>query len=133
MLEGLGWRNIRVLDRLARPKPSQDGLWGTADRSYNLGVTTRGRPLLNALGVTPRIRAASTPLLYRSQWTPQNPEGDRASRMTESDSHQEPTLVRRRRSAAPPIGSVAVPATLCDRSWAWTARPRCIGTCSVLA
>lgn len=76
MLAQCGWRNIQVLDRLARPQRSDDGLWGNSDRSYLLGVSERGQAVLNDLGVMPRVLACSTPLLYRAQWTPQKPEGE---------------------------------------------------------
>ena len=119
MLEQLGWRNIKVLDRLPPPKPSQGDMWGNADRSYNLGVTERGLPLLDAIGATERVRAASTPLLYRSQWTPQKPDGEHSSRTAERDSHAEPTLVCDRRRTGqlrrPLLRTVSAPVTSCLR------------------
>jgi 2-polyprenyl-6-methoxyphenol hydroxylase-like FAD-dependent oxidoreductase len=70
MLESLGWQNIRILDRLPPPKPSRDGLWGNSDRSYNIGVSTRGRGILDAMGATDRFTECSTPLTSRSVWSP---------------------------------------------------------------
>ena len=95
LLAQLGWRNIRVLDRLARPQRSDDGLWGNSDRSYLLGVSESGQRVLDDLGVMPRVHACSTPLLYRAQWTPQKPDGEGMDRRQEPDRTRPATQVRR--------------------------------------
>jgi hypothetical protein len=93
MLESLGWKKIRVLDRLPPPKPSQDGMWGNTDRSYNIGVSTRGRRILKALGADDRVAECSTPLLYRSSWSPGNPEVQTSAFRSGPDGRDEPTVV----------------------------------------
>ena len=56
MLDQLGWRNIRVLDRLPPPKPSDGTQWGNSDRSYMIGVSERGQRVLSDLEVMPRVQ-----------------------------------------------------------------------------
>lgn len=94
MLDQLGWRNIRVLDRLPPPKPSDGTQWGNSDRSYMIGVSERGQRVLSDLEVMPRVQECSTRLLYRAQWTPQKPQGEGMDRREEIDAHAIPTVVR---------------------------------------
>lgn len=78
MLSERGWRNIEVWERLAAPPPSHALEWGTAERSYNLGVNEGGQRVLKRLGVYDRVRECSAELAGRCLWSPQKPDGDRS-------------------------------------------------------
>lgn len=90
-LSQLGWRDIEVWDKLPHPRPSNDGLWGTGDRSYNIGITARGKTALRELGVYDRVLKYCAPIMYRQEWNPQNPEGKRTSEVEAG--RKEPTQV----------------------------------------
>jgi 2-polyprenyl-6-methoxyphenol hydroxylase-like FAD-dependent oxidoreductase len=82
------------MDRLPPPQRSDDGLWGNTSRSYNIGISERGQAVLEALGAMSCVRACSTPLIHRSQWTPEKPEGEVQDRREERDAHTRHTLAR---------------------------------------
>lgn len=90
-LSNMGWRDIEVWDKLAHPRPSNDGMWGTGDRSYNIGITARGKAALRELGVYDRVLECCAPIMFRQEWSPQNPEGKRSSEL--GPQKQEPTQV----------------------------------------
>eukprot|EP00892_Ulva_mutabilis_P005378 jgi/Ulvmu1/3211/UM015_0252.1 len=92
-LSQMGWRDIEVWDKLAHPRPSDDGLWGTGDRSYNIGITDKGTQALRELGVYDRVLKCCAPIMYRQEWNPQSPEGKRTS---EVDGRKDPTQVIQR-------------------------------------
>lgn len=76
-LSQLGWGNIEVWDKLPRPKPSGDGLWGTSYRFYNNIIKGKGQAVLRELGAYDRIDSCCAPDAYRQEWSPQNPDGKR--------------------------------------------------------
>lgn len=90
-LSNMGWRDIEVWDKLAHPRPSNDGVWGTGDRSYNIGISARGKAALRELGVYDRVLECCAPIMFRQEWSPQNPEGKRSSEL--GPQKQEPTQV----------------------------------------
>lgn len=101
-LSRMGWRDIEVWDKLEHPRPSNDGLWGTGDRSYNIGITDKGKKALRELGVYDRVVKCCAPIMFRQEWSPQNPEGKRTSEVLPGgrDPTQVLHLPRRPRGAA---------------------------------
>jgi hypothetical protein len=77
MLSARGWRNIEVWERLEAPPPSHAVEWGSAERSYNIGVNEGGQRVLKKLGVLPRLFECSAELAGRCMWSPQAPEGSK--------------------------------------------------------
>lgn len=78
-LSNLGWRDIEVWEKRGRPQASNDGAWGTSDRSYNIGITAKGVAALREIGVYDRVLQCCAPIMFRQEWTPQNPEGQRST------------------------------------------------------
>lgn len=75
-LSQMGWRNIEVWDRLSKPEPPDDGLWGTADRSYNVILSGKGQAALRELDVYDRVIECCAPSNFRQEWTPERPAGN---------------------------------------------------------
>lgn len=76
MLAKQGVRAIEVYDQLTEPpNPFDSSFWGSfqAERSYNIGVSGRGREAMKALGVMPLVDAVSAELYGAASWTPSSP------------------------------------------------------------
>lgn len=91
-LSQMGWRDIEVWEKRPHPRPSDDGMWGTGDRSYNIGITAIGKQALKELGIYNRVLKCCAPMMFRQEWNPQNPEGKRTSEI--GPHRKEPTQVR---------------------------------------
>lgn len=71
MLVQRGWKRVQVMDRLSPPPPpEQADAWGTADRSYNLGISWRGQRALKRYGALDRVIRWSAPYNGRKDWNP---------------------------------------------------------------
>lgn len=71
MLVQRGWERVQVIDRLAPPPPPElADAWGTADRSYNLGISWRGQRALKRYGALDRVIRWSAPYNGRKDWNP---------------------------------------------------------------
>lgn len=76
-LSQLGWPSIEVWDKLCPPRPSDDGVWGIRDRSYNNVLKGKAQAVLHELGIYDRVIKCCAPDVFRQEWTPQNPDGKR--------------------------------------------------------
>lgn len=91
-LSQMGWPDIEVWDMLPPPQPSDDGRWGTADRSYNVIVSAKGQAALHELGAYNRVIKCSAPSNYRQEWTPERPEG-KLTVYTDDDQNPTPQVL----------------------------------------
>ena len=72
MLARRGYRGIKVYDRLPRPpSPGDTSIWNNFDveRSYNLGLSSRGQLALTQLDVMDRVKRYSQEVIGRKEWT----------------------------------------------------------------
>ena len=75
MLSQLGWKDVRVVDRLPPPAPPADAVYADApERSYNLGVSGRGQKFLDSVGVLDKVRSFAAPNFGRMVWDEQGNE-----------------------------------------------------------
>ena len=76
MLARRGYQNIQVFDKLSRPPPPDDSsVWTNtnSERTYNIGLSSRGQKALLALGVLDQVRRYAADAVGRKEWTPQSP------------------------------------------------------------
>ena len=59
MLAQRGWERISVYDSRTEPPKPDDALWGTGERSYQLGLNGRGQTALRKLGALETVEAFS--------------------------------------------------------------------------
>ena len=82
MLARRGYQNIQVFDKLTRPPPPDDSsIWTNtnSERTYNIGLSSRGQKALLALGVLDQVRRYAADTVGRKEWTPQSPSQPRVS------------------------------------------------------
>ncbi|CAM9997346.1 unnamed protein product, partial [Phaeothamnion confervicola] len=77
MLARLGWKNIKVLERCSEPPPPLSASWGNPDRSYNLGIGSRGQCALKRLGAWDEVEACTAPVVGRKDWRPDGTVSER--------------------------------------------------------
>ena len=76
MLAKRGYVNIKVYDKLPRPpSPGDETFWGNfeEDRSYNMGLSSRGQIALSKLGCLERIKKYAVDVLGSQGWSPEVP------------------------------------------------------------
>ena len=93
---------VKVYDRLPRPpSPSDEGYWSNfeEDRSYNLGLSSRGQLVLMDLEVMERVKSYSVDCVGSRGWSPQT-EGDPPVVMTTGKTFPSRILQRDRLTGA---------------------------------
>jgi 2-polyprenyl-6-methoxyphenol hydroxylase-like FAD-dependent oxidoreductase len=69
--------SVQVFDKLPRPPAPDDlSIWTDleVERSYNIGLSSRGQVALSALGVLDRIKKYTADSIGRKDWSPKNPD-----------------------------------------------------------
>lgn len=64
---------VQVYERLSEPPSPDNEVWGTGERSYNIGISGRGQNTLNFLDVMTRIEKYSSDVVGRKDWAPGTP------------------------------------------------------------
>lgn len=103
MLARKGYTNIKLFDRLDEPPhPGDSKFWEDLnnDRSYCIGVTSRGQKALRQFDILPRLEKYSAKVCGRRDWEPSTGNGEPKERITLKNSDKFTRCLQRDRLAS---------------------------------